>query len=99
MSLISRFFSIVGFPTAVNRFSNEVTVFDDKDIVIMTGGGSDTEDETNNETLKLKLNEIDNVNNGNNIFEQVKLSNHSDSSSGLLYYMKFHSVQTISEPI
>ena len=70
VSLISRFFSIVGFPTAVNRFSNEVTVFDDKDIVIMTGGGSDTEDETNNETLKLKLNRKDNVNNnGNNIFE------------------------------
>ena len=65
----------------------------------MTGGGSDTEDETNNETLKLKLNEIDNVNNGNNILELVKLSNHSDSSSGLLYYMKFHSVQTISKLI
>ena len=36
----------------------------------MTGGGSDTEDETDLETLNLKLNGKDNVNNnGNNIFE------------------------------
>ena len=77
---------IVGFPSAVKRFSSEVTVFDDNKIVIMTGGGFDTEDETDFEALNLKLNTKDNVDNkGNNIFEIVKLSMHCASSSGLSY--------------
>ena len=68
--------------------------------MIMTGGGVDTEDETDFKDLKLKLN-INNIDimKGNNLLELVKLSMHCASSSGLSYYEKSHSVQTTSELI
>ena len=92
---------IVGFPSAVKRFSSEVTVFEDNEIVMfMTVSGVDTVDETELRLLDLKLNE----NNGkitevNNLLEIVKLSIRSESSSGLSYYTKSQLVQTTSEPI
>ena len=92
---------IVGFPSAVKRFSSEVTVFEDNEIVMfMTVSGVDTMDETELKVLNLKLNE----NNGNtievnNLLDLVKLSVHCEPSSGLSYYVKCHLVQTISELI
>ena len=89
-SRISRFFRIVGFPSAVNKFSSEVTVFVDNEIVmVMTDGGFDTVDETEENSLNLKLKENNNgANNANNIYF-VKLSIHNESSSGLSFSIKF----------
>ena len=68
--------------------------------MIMTVSGVDTMDETDFKDLKLKLN-VNNINivEGNNLFDIVKLSIHCESSSGLSYNVKSHSVQTISKLI
>ena len=53
--------------------------------MVMTDGGFDTVDETEENSLNLKLNENNKgENNANNIYF-VKLSIHNESSSGLSY--------------